>query len=70
MRYSPEDGTETTMTSHDTGKQTGGKPAEPQAKPTRSDCERPPEELLDDAHDDSFPASDPPAIVHPSHRRC
>src|SRR5690606_17090104 len=33
-------------------------------------CEEHREALLDDALDDSFPASDPPAITQPSRRRC
>ena len=33
-------------------------------------CKEHREELLDDALDDSFPASDPPAITQPSRRRC
>lgn len=35
-----------------------------------TDCEKRREERLDDALDDSFPASDPPAIVAPSSRKC
>lgn len=35
---------------------------------SRADCKEHRENLLDDALDDSFPASDPPAIVAPSRR--
>lgn len=38
-------------------------------KGSSGDCEEQREDLLDDALDDSFPASDPPAIVAPSRRR-
>ena len=47
-------------------KKTGG----PVAKPDAAACAAHREELLDDALDDSFPASDPPAITQPSRRRC
>jgi len=47
----------------------GDHPGKPAIKPV-DDCEDRREELLDDALDDSFPASDPPAIVHPSRRPC
>ncbi|HLV08121.1 MAG TPA: hypothetical protein VKY80_10660 [Croceibacterium sp.] len=35
-----------------------------------ADCKEHRENLLDDALDDTFPASDPPAIVAPTSRRC
>lgn len=33
-------------------------------------CEEHREELLDDALDDSFPASDPPAIIRSKFKQC
>lgn len=48
------------------GDHQAGKPA---TEPVHG-CEEHREEMLDDALDDSFPASDPPAIVHPSRRPC
>ena len=46
-----------------------GGPVGPSAKDA-ADCEKHREELLDDALDDSFPASDPPSIAQPAKRRC
>ncbi len=39
-------------------------------RPTDADCVKHRENLLDDALDDSFPASDPPALSQPARRRC
>ena len=36
----------------------------------RKDCEQHREELLDEALDESFPASDPPSIARPPAKDC
>ena len=51
-----------------------GQRADPRSGNTPKDgqisCEEHREELLDDALDDSFPASDPPAITRQKFRPC
>jgi len=56
------------MTGSVPGKKTANRASKrPAATP---DCIKHREELLDDALDDSFPASDPPALSQPDRRRC
>ena len=45
-------------------------PADAQPSTGRADCEQHREDLLDDALDDSFPASDPPSIARPPAKDC
>ena len=45
-------------------------PADSQTSAGRTDCEQHREDLLDDALDDSFPASDPPSIARPPAKDC
>ena len=39
-------------------------------RPDASDCERHREDLLDEALEETFPASDPPSIARPAGKGC
>ncbi len=58
------------MAHRSAGRKRAGHSGQPDPKSAASPCEEHREALLDDALDDSFPASDPPSIAQPSRRRC